>query len=410
MNLSGIGINKVYRSGVKPGSPYYYITGSLDLTGAVEGGTYFFNFDNDFTYASSRDYANFIIVDENMIISEVIVYTDPEIDTVDGTTYLAIGGADYSDPIDNSVKVWWAAPPAYGPFCLASALIDSASRNGSSVCTINTESPHYLSSGQKVTVTASASILNATNTAVTVVDDNTFTYTNTSVNRTITTVVRATGTATVTTSSPHGLLNGQVVNISGVTDASFNATGVTIGSVGASTFTYTNAGVNASSSGGTVTPTLALSSSITGTVVGTGGPFFNGYPLTETEINDGPISYYGHEGGHYPYFKVPGTGPYTSNTSKRYKYLAVTVLGALPPLALEAQSSSAIEEGDEIIVFEDSEEVQSPPEAQSSTSREIKSGSSSRQRKLLYRGLPTGTKAINSGRITVTLKVYPKTQ
>lgn len=117
MNLSGIGINKVFKSGVEPGKPYYYVSGSLDLSGAVYGGTYFFNFDNNLSYATTRDYSNFIVVDENSVISEVLVYTHPDIDAVNpSSTYLAIGGADYNGVPDNSVKVWWAAPPAFGPY------------------------------------------------------------------------------------------------------------------------------------------------------------------------------------------------------------------------------------------------------------------------------------------------------
>src|SRR2546426_2694815 len=65
--------------------------------------------------------------------------------------------------------------------------------------------------------------------------------------------VRANNVVTITTTAAHNLLTGQPVTISGVTDASFNGT-FTIASVpSATTFTFSQAGTNASSGNGTVT-------------------------------------------------------------------------------------------------------------------------------------------------------------
>ena len=62
---------------------------------------------------------------------------------------------------------------------------------------------------------------------------------------TITNASRASGTITYSTSNPHGLLAGQVVTITNLTDATFNLTSATIASVPLSnTFTVTNAGTN----------------------------------------------------------------------------------------------------------------------------------------------------------------------
>jgi DNA-binding beta-propeller fold protein YncE len=67
--------------------------------------------------------------------------------------------------------------------------------------------------------------------------------------------VRSNNVVTITTTAAHNLAIGQVVTISGVTDASFNGT-FTIASVPSSTtFTFSQAGSNASSGNGTVTTT-----------------------------------------------------------------------------------------------------------------------------------------------------------
>lgn len=67
--------------------------------------------------------------------------------------------------------------------------------------------------------------------------------------------VRANNVVTITTTAAHNLLTGQPVTISGVTDTSFNGT-FTIASVpSATTFTFSQAGSNASSGNGTVTTT-----------------------------------------------------------------------------------------------------------------------------------------------------------
>lgn len=67
---------------------------------------------------------------------------------------------------------------------------------------------------------------------------------------------RTSNVATMTTAAAHGLLTNHVVTISGMTDATFNETDVTITVTGSTTFTYPNTGgdeVSASDTGGTVT-------------------------------------------------------------------------------------------------------------------------------------------------------------
>jgi hypothetical protein len=258
MNLSGIGINKTFKTILPPGSPYFYINASLDLANAVYDGTYYFNLENNYSYAKSpSNYGQYHILNDNVIISEVVVKTNPDILTVDDEkTFFEIGGAaDYSSP----VSVLWAAPAAFGPW-------------------------NY--------------------------------------------------------------------------PPSWN-----------------------------------------------GAPYFNGYPLTESQMNAGSVNYFGHEAGHFPYFKKynqANPNPATAlvdDASKNYKYLAVTVKNDLPnyPVLEDAVLNDSLDDSKDDSVVEIFEE------------RSVKSSRSSvRERKRLGRGLPVGDKAVLSGVLNVSLKVYKK--
>jgi hypothetical protein len=115
MSLSGLESNKVFKTGVSPAPAYYYVSASLDLSGTVENGTYYFNYDNNYDYASVRDYNNYVVIDENVIISEVVVYTNNDI-VGDGGPRLdfIIGGAAHPS-VGGGVKVLWAAPAGSAP-------------------------------------------------------------------------------------------------------------------------------------------------------------------------------------------------------------------------------------------------------------------------------------------------------
>jgi hypothetical protein len=115
MSLSGLESNKVFKTGSLPAPPYYYVSASLDLTGAVYGGTYYFNFDNNYEYASVRDYSNYVVADENVIISEVVVYTNQDVVAVDSENLdIAIGGAAHPS-VGGGVQIKWAAPSGNAP-------------------------------------------------------------------------------------------------------------------------------------------------------------------------------------------------------------------------------------------------------------------------------------------------------
>ena len=68
----------------------------------------------------------------------------------------------------------------------------------------------------------------------------------------ISSITRATNVTTVVTATPHNLTTSDTVQISGVTDGTFDATSATVTVTNATTFTYANTGADGSSSGGTV--------------------------------------------------------------------------------------------------------------------------------------------------------------
>lgn len=122
----------------------------------------------------------------------------------------------------------------------------------SGLVTVTTAVNHGLSSGQVVTI---SDVINASfegTFTATVTGLNTFTYVQSGPNstsgggvvihkaniETVSGAVRSAGTSTVTTTTSHGFLLGQVVTISGVDDSSFNGS-YTITSVTLNTFTYT---------------------------------------------------------------------------------------------------------------------------------------------------------------------------
>jgi hypothetical protein len=67
----------------------------------------------------------------------------------------------------------------------------------------------------------------------------------------ISTVARATNTATITTTANHGLTSGDVVTVACTSDSSFNAVAVTAAVTGLTTFTYSNSGTNVGTTAGT---------------------------------------------------------------------------------------------------------------------------------------------------------------
>jgi hypothetical protein len=142
-DLSGIGSNKTFKTGLAPGAPYYYISAHLDLSGVIvpSGGiTYYFNKDNNLGYLLTpftagvgyEDYHKFHMIDENAVIGEVVLYSNP--DLVEGTIpvgdalKLRVGGAlDTSSPV--------LAPDTWGGVTgFVPGLVGVSDVNTASVC------------------------------------------------------------------------------------------------------------------------------------------------------------------------------------------------------------------------------------------------------------------------------------
>jgi hypothetical protein len=143
-DLSGIGSNKTFKTGLAPGAPYYYISAHLDLSGAIvpEQGslTYYFNKDNSLGYLLTpltpglgyEQYHKFHMIDENAVIGEVVLYSNP--DLVEGTIpsgyelKYRVGGA-----LDTTSAV--LTPDTWGgPTGFSADAVNSADINTGSVC------------------------------------------------------------------------------------------------------------------------------------------------------------------------------------------------------------------------------------------------------------------------------------
>jgi hypothetical protein len=104
-----------FRTNLSPQLPYEYIHTSLDLTGAKNGETFYFNLDEDFDYLTVRDYYRYIQIVQSSIVGDVLVWTDPPVVatavTPNGPLF-TIGGAPN---LQSPVVVPYAAPIAFGP-------------------------------------------------------------------------------------------------------------------------------------------------------------------------------------------------------------------------------------------------------------------------------------------------------
>ncbi len=123
-------INNPFTSGVKPDLPYYYLSVSLDLSGAMAGETLYFNEDNSTEYLKLRDYYKFIQITSDSLIGDVIVSTEPELVCIDtpNDIYFTIGGAANTR---SPVVLPYAAYPGSGklPPLFSGSSISSAAMN-----------------------------------------------------------------------------------------------------------------------------------------------------------------------------------------------------------------------------------------------------------------------------------------
>jgi hypothetical protein len=135
MSIDNTIFNLPYRSNLAPKNPYRYLTASLDLAGAINGDTLYFNLDNNVDYLTNRDYARYIILTQESIIDEVIAWADPVVvaQTTPNGPLFNIGGAE---TLSSAVAVPYAAPIGFGPKIppqFSGAPVNLASLNAKSI-------------------------------------------------------------------------------------------------------------------------------------------------------------------------------------------------------------------------------------------------------------------------------------
>lgn len=131
-DLSGIGSNLTFTTGIPPKAPYYYVSAYLDLSGVKLPDaqnpklTYYFNRDNNLNYLNplAPAYNGFHIINDNAVIGDVVVYSNPDlVEEGIGALQYEIGGAIFDpevlDPaLVDPVSVLWAGPTGFTPGAL----------------------------------------------------------------------------------------------------------------------------------------------------------------------------------------------------------------------------------------------------------------------------------------------------
>lgn len=160
---------------------------------------------------------------------------------------------------------------ANGSFAISNAVISNIART-SGTSTITTSVAHGYVVGHTVTVnSATDASFNGTFTVATVPTGTTFTYSQTSANRTITNVARTSNVSTITTSVAHGYSVGFSVTVTATTNTGFNGTFTITGVPTPTTFTYAQTATDVTSTADTGSVILAnvTSTSSSGSVYNT---------------------------------------------------------------------------------------------------------------------------------------------
>jgi DNA-binding beta-propeller fold protein YncE len=180
----------------------------------------------------------------------------------------------------------YTAPSALPPATTVTIASNGAVRSNN-VVTITTTAAHNLVVGQEVTIAGvTDTSFNGIFFVETVPSTTTFTYTQTPLTIATNGAVRSSNVVTITTTSAHRLVVGQMVIISGVTDSSFNGT-FTVASVpSGATFTYPQTASNASSGGGAVSASNATSG---GGTVSTTAVQIKAVPIADNTKSDTAI-------------------------------------------------------------------------------------------------------------------------
>jgi len=145
---------------------------------------------------------------------------------------------------------------------ISNAQVKSVARSSGTV-TVTTGSPstaliHGYTVGDTVTIAATTNTsFNGTFTIVTVPTSTTFTYSQTTSNKTISNVARTSNVSTITTSAAHGYAVGYSVTVAATTNTGFNGTFTITGTPTTTTFTYAQVAADVGSTADTGSVILA---------------------------------------------------------------------------------------------------------------------------------------------------------
>jgi len=174
-----------------------------------------------------------------------------------GTTTLNtlnIGVADSVMTSTGSAPQWSQGLALAKNLSTSAADITTASTSAATVFNTNSTAIKLGGAANNVYVgssTASQSLSSNVKSYTTAGSASTTVTVNVGLTASISTVERATNTATITTGSNHGLTTNDVVTVVCTSDSSFSAVAVSVTVTGLTTFTYTNNGGDTGSTGGT---------------------------------------------------------------------------------------------------------------------------------------------------------------
>jgi hypothetical protein len=207
-----------------------------------------------------------------------------------------LGGVGYNL---QQVTVTVLATNAFSYECVGANenVVASVSRcRSNEIATIVTAAPHGLTSGVYANIqNFGGSSYNQPWVQVTVLSTTAFWYNDIGINDVgfaTTNRARASNVSTITTIAPHGLSNGQFVNIQGMTDLTFDNPYAQVTVTGSTTFTYANNGPDVSSTAdaqGYVAIPQADGNGLIGTVLNDGAGVVSGNLVNLTDVGSGVL-------------------------------------------------------------------------------------------------------------------------
>jgi len=187
----------------------------------------------------------------------LVTYTVGDTLYASGSTTLntvAIGAADTVMTSTGSAPQWSPALVIAKNISISGADVTTASTGATTVFNTSSTALNLAGAANNVYIgssTASQSLSTTVKSYTTGGSASTTVTVNVGLTASISTVARATNTATITTTANHGLTSGDVVTVACTSDSSFNAVAVTAAVTGLTTFTYSNSGTNVGTTAGT---------------------------------------------------------------------------------------------------------------------------------------------------------------